>query len=474
MERILTTEHMRAADNYTIETLGGGEEILVERAGQALADEISSRFKGGRILFCVGKGNNGADGRVAAKILSTKHGFNVSVLSVYNGIFKLLEKSYDIIVDCIFGTGLNKPVEGKYKEVIEKINQSGAFIVSCDIPSGLNGDTGKVLGVAVKANLTISIQEYKLGQFLNDGLDYCGRIVCKDIGISVWGEDFIKRINDNDAKIYFSKRNRNTHKGSYKKACVLGGSKDYSGSIILSANALTALKMGVGYSCLAVPNSIWHAYVGKVPECVLTPFDDDIQGDLSDLYKFNKYDCIALGMGMGVTQRVYEIVSYLLTNYQGTLVLDADALNAIAVYGVDILLNKRCKVILTPHVAEFSRISKHEIKDVLNNPILKAKEFAKKYEVNLLLKNAVSVITDGYDVYLNTTGSSGLAKCGSGDVLSGIIAGLCARTSETLESLVVSAYIFGKAGEFVESEQNAYTMTASDVINVLPMVINKL
>ena len=169
MERILSVEQMRAADDYTIGKLGISSDILAERAGRAVAEEITRRFRGGRVLVCIGKGNNGKDGAIIASILSQLHGFSVKTLSVSNGIFKLLDMDYDIIVDCIFGIGLNREVEGKYKTAIEKINLSGAFIVACDIASGLNGDTGKPMGVAVKADLTVAIQEFKLGHFLNDG-----------------------------------------------------------------------------------------------------------------------------------------------------------------------------------------------------------------------------------------------------------------------------------------------------------------
>ena len=174
MERILSVAEMRAADEYTINTTGVSEEILIERAGGAVADEIIKRFKGGRVLVCTGKGNNGKDGKVIAALLSKQHGFSVSTFSAEVGFFKIFEKKFDIIVDCLFGTGLNREITGRYKTAVQKINESGAFIVSCDIPSGINGDSGKIMGVAVKANLTIAIQEYKTGHFLNEGIDYSG------------------------------------------------------------------------------------------------------------------------------------------------------------------------------------------------------------------------------------------------------------------------------------------------------------
>lgn len=477
MERILSVQQMRTADKFTIEELGVPQEVLIERAGNAVADVILRRFKGGRVLVCIGKGNNGADGKIVAKILSKIHGFSVATLNLSAGMLKIFDKKYDIIVDCIFGTGLNREVDGVAKAVIEKINSHGAYVISCDIPSGLNGNNGKVMGMAVKANLTIAIQEYKLGHFLNDAPDYVGEIVCKDIGISVWEEDCVKRISPLTVNKFFDKRKRNSHKGCYGSALVIGGSKEYSGSILLSANALASLKMGVGYSALAVPSTLFDAYVGKVPECLLFTFNDQNNScmfDEKDISKILAFDCIAIGMGMTVNNGVYGTIKYLINNYSGTLIIDADGLNSISQFGLDVFKNKKANVIITPHVGEFSRLICKSSQDILDDPISYAKDFATKYAVTVVLKSSTSVITDGNEVYINTTGCSGLAKAGSGDVLSGIIAGLTARSEYTFLATIAACFIFGKAGEVVEHEQNAFTMTASDVINALPRVINDL
>lgn len=478
MERILTVAQMRSADKYTVENLGISQEILINRAGRAVAEEIANRFPGGRVLVCVGKGNNGADGKVIADKLSKIHGFSVLILNVENGIFKLFDKKYDIIVDCIFGTGLNKIVDGKYKIAIEKINRSGAFVVACDIASGINGDNGKVMGVAVKANLTVAIQDFKSGHFLNDGIDYSGKLVCKDIGISVWNDDFIKKISDTDAADFFKPRKRNINKGRSGKACVIGGSKHYTGSVILSSNALCALKMGIGYANLCVPESLFTAYVGKVPECTLTTVADDngqIVFDKAALDNVLNYNSIAIGMGTEISEDIYKSIVYLLNNYEGKLIIDADGLNSLGKFGIEALKNKKCRVILTPHIAEFGRLTNIDKNEILSNPITIAKEFAKQYGVILLLKNAVSVITDGSEVYINTTGCNGMAKAGSGDVLSGFLAGILSRSvGSDLEAAVTASYLFGRAGEFAQKKINEFAMTATDIIDNIPEAINSL
>lgn len=477
MERILSVEQMKKADEFTINTLGISSEDLVVRAGTAVADEIYKRLKGGRVLVCIGKGNNGADGRVVAEVLSRIHGFTVATLNVSNGIFKLLDKDYDIIVDCIFGTGLNKPVEGKYKLAIEKINQSGAYVVSCDIPSGLNGNTGIPMGIAVKANLTVAIQEYKLGHFLNDGPDYCGQVVVKDIGISVWGEDYFKRLNDVDLEKFFPERKRNVNKGSFGKTCVIGGSKSYPGSAVLSLLALTALKMGNGYSNLAIPDSIFDAVSLKFPELTVTTLKSDGDKILFDQEKLStllKYNAISFGMGVGVTKDNYQTIKYLLENYNGKLLIDADGLNTLSTYGVGILKDKKCDVILTPHIKEFSRLISKETSEIISQTVPLAVEFAKEYDVTLVLKSSTTVITDGNEFYLNTSGCSGLAKAGSGDILSGIICGLLAGKQDAFDCAVAGCYLFGLAGEKASKNSNDFCMTATDVISALPKVISKI
>lgn len=479
MERILSVAEMRAADVYTITKTGVSEEILIERAGSAVAEEITKRFKGGRVLVCTGKGNNGKDGKVVAAILSKMHGFSVSTFSAEVGFFKIFEKKFDIIVDCLFGTGLNREITGRYKTAVEKINESGAFVVSCDIPSGINGDSGKVMGVAVKANLTVAIQEYKTGHFFNEGIDYSGQVVAKDIGISVWTEDCANRITDKDAALLFPKRPRNIHKGNCGKVAIVGGSKKYSGSVMLSYNALCAYKTGAGYAAVAVPDCIFNIVAGVNPECIIHTLPDN-----GDSMAFNEsalkplldYDSLAFGMGAGVTEDTYKSLVYLLEHYTGRLVIDADGLNALAAFGKDVLKSdeRKCDVVLTPHFGEFVRLSGKNKDEINSDIIAQAKAFAKEYNITLLLKSAVSVITNGNNVIINTTGDGGMAKGGSGDVLAGFIAGLLVREEEPFFCVGVAAYLFGRAGEIAAKEQNSYTITASDIISALPKAINKV
>ncbi|PWM72754.1 MAG: NAD(P)H-hydrate dehydratase [Bacillota bacterium] len=465
MQRILSVAQMRAADRYTIENLGIPERTLMERAGEAVAEEIQKRFKGGRILFVCGKGNNGGDGLVAARLLKKAHGFSVFVLKLAAGEIEKLDLDYDVVVDCIFGTGLCREVTGEMKRVIEKINAKKCFKLSVDIPSGLNGDSGLVMGAAVKADMTVSVQEFKAGHFLNDGKDYCGKIVNKDIGIAVFEEDFACRLEPADMKRFFPKRLENTHKGSYGRAAIVGGSKDYFGSALLSATALSALRTGAGYGELYVPESLFSLYAGKVPEIITRTFSDEkgaicfCERDFESVLQAN---AVAVGMGMGCGEQTYRAVSWLLKHYRGALVVDADGLNSLATYGVNALKNAAADVVLTPHVKEFSRLTGKGTAQILADPVGTAKEFYETYGVNVLLKSATSVLVGKSGVIFNTTGSSGMAKGGSGDVLSGAIAGIAARGFSAFDAASAGAYLCGRAGELAAAKFNEYAATPSD------------
>lgn len=477
MERILTVKQMREADEFTITKLGVSNAVLLERAGHAVAEEILKRFKGGRVLICIGKGNNGKDGVVVYNILSNIHGFNVTLFDVFNDSLDVFKNKYDIIIDCIFGTGLNKNIEGKIFETIEKINSLKCFVVSCDIPSGLNGDNGQPMGVSVNANLTVAIQDYKPGHFLNSGKDFCGEVVVKDIGISVWEDEVINKFTINELSKFFPQRKNNVHKGMFGKSCVFGGSKNYPGSAIISANGLVALKMGIGYSNLAIPNCVFNAISLLNPELTITVFPDDGKNIIFSKEKLDKilaYDSIAFGMGVGITKDVYESLRYILNNFKGRLVIDADGLNVLATYGIEILNNKTCEVCLTPHIGEFCRLTRLSKDDVINNGVNIAKEFAKKYKVVLALKSSTTIITDGDTTFINSTGCSGMAKGGSGDLLSGIIAGLSTRNIEYVNCVSASCYLLGLAGEKAKKSLNDYCMTVSDIIKEIPIVLNEI
>ncbi len=272
------------------------------------------------------------------------------------------------------------------------------------------------------------------------------------------------------AKSLLPPRFRDSHKGSYGRAAIVAGSMEYTGAAYLSAAA--CLRAGAGYTALYLPSKILPHYIVRLPEVLLRESNE------GDRYAFNEekmgellaYNAVAYGMGMGVSEAVFQGVKWLLANYEGRLILDADGLNSLAAYANNLpalLRQKKCEVICTPHVKEFSRLAKREVEEVLQGGVAYAKLFADLHGVTLLLKNALSTITDGERTTLNVTGNSGQAKGGTGDVLSGVLAGLCAQGLSAYDSAALGSYLVGKAAELGAREMGEYSLTASDIIAYL-------
>ncbi|MBR7100466.1 MAG: NAD(P)H-hydrate dehydratase [Clostridia bacterium] len=494
MQISLSNQQMRAADQYTIQTLGVPSLALMERAGAAVAQEAKNILKSlklNEVLIVCGGGNNGGDGFCCARLLQ-EQGVEVAVLCLAKsfspdcaavkaqykgGVFnRMPRRRYPFIIDCIFGTGLNRTVEGDERALIEFINTSAAYVLSVDIPSGLNGDNGLKMGVCVQADKTLAIGEYKHGLFLNDGTDVCGKLVKVDIGIDACAveKDAAIILEDADIAEFFPKRRRNTHKGVYGKVDLIAGSKDYVGAALMAT--MSALKGGAGYTRLCVPQGLFPIFSGKIPEAILTCFQGETAFSYCefDMQKLLKSQCIAFGMGVGVSLEIYKMICYLLNEYTGNLLLDADALNALAKYGLQPLKNKKCAVLLTPHIQEFSRLSGYSVQEIQQNGVKLVQNFAEEYNVTVLLKSAVSLIYGKGKTYLNLRGSAALAKGGSGDVLSGFIASICAQGHTLTQSAVCGAYVMGVAGELCEQALGQYSVTATDVIQRLPNAILRI
>lgn len=255
------------------------------------------------------------------------------------------------------------------------------------------------------------------------------------------------------------KRKRNTNKGDYGKAAIVAGSEEYTGAAYLAAAA--CLRAGAGYTALFVPENIFPYYVLKIPEVLLKKFKN-----LEDLLV---YDSIAYGMGMGISRQVADGAAWFIEHFSGKLILDADALNSLAKYCslADVFARKKGDVLLTPHVKEFSRLSKISVEEILANGFHAAKEFALRHGVTVLLKNAVSVIENGEKTCINERGTAGQAKGGTGDVLSGVIAGLCASGLSTFDGACAGAYAVGYAAEIAGEKISEYSLTATDLISYL-------
>ncbi|MBE7088356.1 MAG: NAD(P)H-hydrate dehydratase [Clostridiales bacterium] len=470
MNYALSNEQMRNADQYTINALGVSSQTLMQRAGEKIFREVIfalQNLSNQSVLVVCGTGNNGGDGFVCAQLLKNSkvkvkvYAFSGNLSSDcarekqnYSGKYAdNIDGDYGIIVDCIFGTGICREVGEKHAEIIKKINKSPAFKISADIPSGINGDNGLALGVAVKADLTVAIAEYKLGHFLNDGKDYCGKIVKADIGISLPQNGYARVFDNADIKSILPKRKQNSNKGTYGLANIVAGSEIFPGAAALSVAA--ALKSGCGYVQLTCQSFLKKALFPIYPQAIYSKITN------------SSAEAIAIGMGCERSTALYETLKNLLTNYGGKLLIDADGINILSMAGAHILKEKRCEVLITPHIKEFSRLTKISVEKILSDPVKHAKDFAKEYGVTVLLKSSTSVITNGENTIINIKGSSALAKAGSGDMLSGLCCGILAQGKNLFEGAIISSYILGLSAELAEKENTAYATTSTEIIKNL-------
>lgn len=486
MKNLLTNEQMRKVDAFAMKNVSGLE--LMERAGTAVFERVQEllQTRTGKVVCVCGGGNNGGDGFVVARLLLGS-GCDVSVvcraqkfseeakinkdkyLGLGGEIAVDMPQGVSLIVDCLLGTGFSGKLRPDCLELVRLINAQkilGAYVVSVDIPSGICGDNG--LGNDfVFADETLCVGEEKLGVRLSNGLDGAGKVRKLDVGLNGFeDENYVQLIEKSDMQKVLPNRRRNTHKGSYGKVAILGGSKQYFGAGYLSC--LSALKSGVGYTAWFLPEKLLKTAFLKIPEVLL------ISTNEGDRYEFNEetcqklcaYDAIALGMGLGVSESVYKTINYLFEHYQGKLLLDADGLNSLAEFGTldDFSKIKNCEVVITPHIKEFSRLTGIRVADLQNEPLRYLSELTKNYQIVLLLKGASTLIANAEKIVLSTSGSSAQAKGGTGDVLSGLIASLCAQGVDCFDAATLGSYLLGVSAQIAAEKSSEYSATPTDFI----------
>ncbi len=470
MRGVATSVQIREAENRIIKN-GVSEDELIRRAATYLYNEVISRVTtNDSVVAVVGNGNNGSDALECALMLK-ENGYQVSLFVVGESQnacntarrerAKNIEKTTDlktasVIIDGLFGIGLSRKVEGEYALTIDQINESDAFVISADIPSGLNADSGEVMGTAVVADKTLTFSCVKVGLLINEGRNYAGEIVTCDIGIE--SETIGKILNDAP----LPKRKVSSHKGNYGRVKVIGGCETMVGAPLMSfESALAASRSGAGLTTLCVPKSTAAAYQARVKETMLYFLPDSGGKILFSPEHLNEIiassDAIVIGPGLGKNPNIIKIVEYLSNNFTGNLIIDADGLNALS-QNPEVILNHKCKLVLTPHVGEYKRLNGNEI------TVEGAKALAKKYDCVLCLKSATTIITNGEETIFNVTGTPALAKGGSGDVLCGIIASFSC-VMDIFKATAYACYHFGKAGERASEKLNSeVSVMASDVI----------
>lgn len=444
-----------------------------------VANKIKKRFANPNLSFFIITRND--SNKYGLDITNELNSFYKNV-TIYNNdsidkFYDLMNNHYDIIIDCFLPVETIKLTKNEI-EILKCLNNYHAFKISIDLPSGIIEKNGIALDNAFKCDLCYAINFYRYGHFFNDGMDYYKELELVKVFDTSSVKSSIKLLTDNDFKNKLDNRKHHSNKGSYGRCVIISGCKETPGAALLSSNAYAALKVGIGYSTICIPKSLYPIYALKNPENIYYLLDDNaghVKFNKNQLIPLLDYDVITIGMGLSNSEDTYKLVEFFLNNYDKTLILDADALNALALHDLDILSNSKCKVILTPHLKEFSRLLKCDLKDIEKSPVELANEFVNKYHVTLLLKSHVNLIVSLNNTYLVNNGSPCLAKAGSGDVLSGIITGLCGYLKYDLDFIVaISCYIQGLASNKITKKSCEDSITATDIINEIPKVMNKL
>ena len=479
---VVSVKEIKAAEAQAA-AYGLNEDMLIENAAAAIKQAVCSLTEPhDRVCVLCGGGNNGADGLSAARQLHLA-GRNVSIVCVSereNGAAKARHdacvrlgvpvvaaeffrpQEYALIVDAMLGTGCDRPLAGTVREIAERLNDADVFTLSADIPTGLNADTGET-DCAVIANQTLTFSCVKTGQIVGEGRNYCGDLVVADIGVRAAGA--VKAITGDDLPLL--QRKPVSHKYNYGRVRVIAGSPTMIGAALLAhESALAALRSGAGLATLCVPLSLAAAYQARVKEetlCFLPDKNGRIVFDAPSLDAlFDKTGAILLGPGLGENEDLCKIIGYIAARFTGTLVLDADGLNAVAGHS-DCLNGHMCKLILTPHMGEFARLTAGFDFPPFAAVTDKVRALAQKLNAVVAAKSATTVISDGENVYLNTTGTPALSKGGSGDVLGGMIAAFACRY-DPLAAVLRGCYHFGKCAEVAEKAFGRESLLASDVI----------
>ena len=508
--KLATGVQMRNIDRWTIDRAGVPGLDLMERAGEGVFAEVQ-RILGvvqGKVvaIFC-GKGNNGGDGFVVAR-LAAQAGARVCTFLLGEGgtlkgdahtnwtrlgelglaIMEIRGDSdsarteetlarADVVVDAIFGTGLRGGVSGLSGRIIETINACGRPVVSVDVPSGLCADTGRSEGPCVRARSTVTFGLAKIGQFMQPGRALCGDVRVVDIGLS------LEAIENESSSVYvttaeevrnsFPIRPPDAHKGSCGRVVVIAGSVGMTGAAALTSSA--ALRMGAGLVTLGVAESLNDILEVKLTEVMTKPLPEVRKRRCLSLRAVGEIrrmaegsDCMAIGPGLSTHRETSELVRRVVSDVSVPIVLDADGLNALAGQ-IELLKGIDAPTVITPHPGEFSRLTGMKIEEIVDAPLDISASVAVAYGVTVVLKGAPTVVaTESGETFINPTGNAGMATGGAGDVLTGMIAGLIGQGLESSVAARIGVYLHGLAGDLAREEKGEFGLVAGDLAAFLP------
>ena len=515
MEYLLTAKEMQEYDTATIERIGIPALVLMERAALAVYEEVlealgTNGFGCKKVLIMAGCGNNGADGLALARMLaehgdisrpdgvlrafkgSNKDCFQVDVIicgnqekatDAWKRQYEILKHfpvrtgskwpagEYDILVDALFGVGLSREVGGEYADWMQRFNAQKGFKVAVDMPSGIHCDDGKVMGCAVRADLTVCFAFGKRGLYFYPGCLYAGKVVVRRIGIEVasfgqkWPEMFryTEKLKD-----LLPRRIADGNKGTFGKVMLAAGNENMAGAAVLAAGS--CYRAGAGMVKILTRECNRVILQTAVPEALMcTVMPTQTKQELVE-------DVLAIGPGLGTDEWAYGLLSSFLKESDLPMVIDADGLNLLSMHGelmelVSMQAEAGRTIILTPHVGELARLCGITILQVKENPVETAKGLAQKLNCVIVSKDARTLICQrNRMVCMNTTGNSGMAVAGSGDVLTGVIAGLLAQGMEPYAAASVGVYLHGLAGDEAASRVGERGMNATDLMQAVAKV----
>ncbi len=490
----ITSREMRALE-ANAEYYGVSLLQLMENAGNNVAREVIARFPVGKkvVVFC-GLGGNGGDGFVAARHLLAA-GYNVSVILVGKSrdvnheaarrnlaiLQSLQEKipltevadssampkmSADVILDALLGTGTKGKIKPPISQAVNCINASDAFKIAVDVPTGIDSDTGEVLGTAVKADLTVTFHRSKLG--LEKAKKYVGKLLVKDIGLPMEMERYT---GPGDVYLATVPRSPTAHKGDFGRLLVIGGSEVYSGAPTLVS--LGAMRTGVDIVYLAAPSKTAYAISSMSPDLITVKLDgNNLKPSNMETLKpyLGMVNAVALGPGLGLNPETVDFVKLCVEEVEQAgkpLLLDADGLKAFAKFKRPL----KVPLVLTPHAGEYTILTGETLPENQEERALAIQKTAKKLGAVVLVKGKVDYICSPERVKLNFTGNPGMTVGGTGDVLSGIVSGLMAQNVDPFEAAVAGAFVNGAAGDFAAGELG-FHMVATDIIDWIPRVFD--
>lgn len=496
--RIITADLSRKIDKMCIENIKIPGIVLMENAAIEFVNNVDLCKFNSFVIVC-GKGNNGGDGLAIARHLyllgkkinvfligngsklshdcsvnyniAKNMGIKINFINTIDDVDRLRDYVIDneCVIDCIFGTGLSRNIEGIYEQIICVINENSHYTISVDVPSGFNSDNGNIMGICVRANKTVSFVAYKRG-FLKYGANsVTGEICVSNIGVP---ESVLNKVCDHEFIIerqmiskLIKPRDKYSHKGDFGRTLIIAGNEGYTGAAYICTQA--SVKSGAGLVTLACPKTIQNIMSCKLVEAMTIPLENE-----DELLKaITRSDSIAIGPGMGDTQKTYQILKKVIENANCPIVIDADGINVIK-RDMSLLKKSKNKIILTPHPGELSRITGFSVDEINSNRLDVAKEFAAQNNVILLLKGYNTVITDGHTLAVNSTGTSSMANGGMGDCLTGIIASFISQRYNPLEAACIAAYLHGYCGD--ELSKKMFCVNASNILEKISSSIKEL